>query len=86
MILIICLLAISIRMIGAIKETIIESPFYLRARIQDSQTASVQFRIARGSDQRTCQRYKFTICRNHEYPYSMPEQNININHLQNVQR
>ncbi len=63
-------------MVGASKEIIVESPFYLRARIHDSQTTSVQFEIAGENNQRTCQMYKFTIRRNHEYPYSMPEQNL----------
>ncbi len=70
------LLGISMPTVGGIKDTIVESPFYLRARIHDSQTASVQFEIARENNQRTCQMYKFTIRRNREYPYSMPEQNL----------
>jgi hypothetical protein len=73
---IICLLSISIQMIGASKEIIVENPFYLRARIYDSQTASVQFEIAEENNQRTCEMYKFTIRRNREYPYSMPEQKL----------
>jgi hypothetical protein len=73
---IICLIGISIQTVGAIKEILVENPFYLRARIHDSQTASVQFEIAHENDQRTCQMYKFTIRRNHESSYSMPEQNL----------
>jgi hypothetical protein len=62
--------------VDSIKEIIIENPFYLRARIHDSQTASVLFEIAQENDQRLCRMYKFTIRRNHDYPYSMPEQNL----------
>ena len=65
-----------IGMVDGIKEIIVESPFYLRARIYDSQTASVLFEIAEENDQRICQMYKFTIRRNDDYPYSMPEQNL----------
>jgi hypothetical protein len=61
---------------GVNKEIIVESPFYLRARIHDTQTASVLFEIALENNQRTCQMYKFTIRRNSEYPYSMSEQNL----------
>ena len=62
--------------VQATKEILVESPFYLRARIHDLQTATVLFEIARENDQRTRQMYKFTIRRNREYPYSMPEQNL----------
>jgi hypothetical protein len=64
------------QMVKASKEILVESPFYLRARIHDSHTASVLFEIARENNQRTCQMYKFTIHRNEELPYSMPEQNL----------
>ncbi|UJR08869.1 hypothetical protein I4U23_013124 [Adineta vaga] len=60
----------------AVKEIIVEKPFYLRARVHDSQTASVLFEIARENDQRACHNYKFTIRRNREPLYSMPEQNL----------
>jgi hypothetical protein len=63
-------------MIDGIKEIIIENPFYLRARMYDSQTASVLFEIAQINEQRTCRMYKFTIRRNHEQIYFMPEQNL----------
>jgi len=63
-------------MIGAVKEIIVENPFYLRARVHDSQTATVLFEIARQNNHRACRMYKFTIRRNQEYPYSMPEQNL----------
>jgi hypothetical protein len=63
-------------MVQASKEIIVEKPFYLRARMHDSQTATVEFEIAGENNQRTCQMYKFTIRRNNEYPYSMPEQNL----------
>ncbi|UJR37372.1 hypothetical protein I4U23_030080 [Adineta vaga] len=62
--------------IGVDKEIIVESPFYLRARILDSHTVNVQFEIGRENEQRSCQNYKFTIRRNQENPYSMPEQNL----------
>ena len=58
------------------KEVIVESPFYLRARIHDSHTASVLFEIDRQAQYRVCTMYKFTIRRNKEHPYSMPEQNL----------
>ena len=64
------------RVVGSVKEIIVENPFYLRARMQDGHTASVLFEIGREKDQRTCQMYKFTIRHNREYPYAMPEQNL----------
>jgi hypothetical protein len=70
------LFVLSNQMVGAIPEIIVETPFYLRARMQDFQSASIQFEIDLSSGQRTCQMYKFTIRRNQEYPYSMPEQNL----------
>ncbi len=66
----------STQIVGASKEIIVEYPFYLRARIHDSHTASVQFEIAEENNQRTCQMYKFTIRHNNEHPHSMPEQNL----------
>jgi len=72
----ICLFGISIEIIEASTEIIVENPFHIRARIHDAQTATVQFEIGRQNDQRTCQMYKFTIRRNSEHPYSMPEQNL----------
>ena len=65
-----------VQTLGTSKEIIVEYPFYLRARMHDSHTANVLFQIARKSGQRTCQMYKFTIRRNHQEPYSMPEQNL----------
>ncbi|CAF1165158.1 unnamed protein product [Rotaria sordida] len=62
--------------LGSSKDIIVERPFYLRARIHDSRTATVLFEIARETYQRTCQMYKFTIRRNREHPYLMPEQNL----------
>ncbi|CAF4464740.1 unnamed protein product, partial [Rotaria sp. Silwood2] len=56
---IVCLLSIPIQILGNIKETIVENPFYLRARMHDSQTANVQFEIALNINQRSCQMYKF---------------------------
>ena len=67
---------VSLTAVDAMKEIIVESPFYLRARVHDSQTASVQFEIARENDQRTCRMYKFTVRRNRETAYAMPEQNL----------
>ena len=58
------------------KEILVEIPFYLRARIHDSHSASVLFEIPEEKDHRTCEMYKFTIRRNEELPYSMPEQNL----------
>ncbi|CAF4254331.1 unnamed protein product [Rotaria sp. Silwood2] len=72
---IVCLLSIPIQILGNIKETIVENPFYLRARMHDSQTANVQFEIALNINQRSCQMYKFTI-RHDDNFYSMPEQNL----------
>jgi hypothetical protein len=72
----VCLLASSIQMVEAYKDIIVEHPFYLHARIYDSQSAHVKFEIDRENNQRTCQMYKFTIRRNREHPYSMPEQNL----------
>jgi hypothetical protein len=72
----ICLFGISIEIIEASTEIIVETPFHIRARIHDAQTATVQFEIGRQNDQRTCQMYKFTIRRNSEHPYPMPEQNL----------
>lgn len=63
-------------MVESVKEIIVETPFYLRARVHDVHTASVQFEIGEEKYQRTCQKYKFTIRRNQEYPYTMPEQNL----------
>lgn len=63
-------------MVESVKEIIVETPFYLRARVHDAHTASVQFEIAEEKDQRVCQKYQFTIRRNRESPYSMPEQNL----------
>ena len=63
-------------MVEGIKEMIVETPFYLRARVHDAHTASVLFEIGEEKNQRTCQKYKFTISRNQEYPYTMPEQNL----------
>ncbi len=65
-----------IQMVESSQEILVESPFYLRARIHDSHTANVQFEIADENNQRICQMYKFTIRRNQEPPYSMPEQNL----------
>jgi hypothetical protein len=65
-----------IQIIGASPEIIVEKPFYLRARILDFQTVNVLFEIAEENNQRTCQMYKFTIRRNQEKSYSMPEQNL----------
>jgi hypothetical protein len=65
-----------IEQIDTSKDIIIDHPFYLRARIHDSHTASVQFEIARENRQRRCQQYKFTIRRNRGHSYSMPEQNL----------
>lgn len=62
--------------IRCVTDIIVEQPFYLRARIHDSQSATVQFEIARDNAQRSCQRYKFMIRRNHDYFYAMPEQNL----------
>ncbi|CAF1035891.1 unnamed protein product [Adineta steineri] len=70
------LLILSSVLIGECKDIIVQNPFYLRARIHDAHTASIQFEIAPDSNQRKCQMYKFTIRRNREYPYSMPEQNL----------
>lgn len=64
------------RMVGSVKEIIVENPFYLRARVYDAHTANVQFEIGRDKNQRTCQMYKFTIRHNRDYPYAMPEQNL----------
>jgi hypothetical protein len=63
-------------MIDGFKEIIVENPFYLRARIYDSQTANVLFEIAQENEQRICRMYKFTIHRNDDHSYSMPEQNL----------
>ena len=73
---IICIFINPAQIEGFSKEVIVEKPFYLRARILDSQTANVIFEIAELSAQRTCQMYKFTIRRNNEHPYSMPEVNL----------
>ncbi|CAF3196554.1 unnamed protein product [Rotaria socialis] len=72
----IILLSIPVRIVGSNKETIIESPFYLRARIHDSRTVNVQFEIAHDGDQRGCQMYKFTVRHKDKNPYSMPQQNL----------
>ena len=58
------------------KDIIVERPFYLRGRIYESHAASIQFEIPHANQQRTCHMYKFTIQRNRERPYSMPEQNL----------
>jgi hypothetical protein len=76
LLILVCLLANSIQIAGAITDIVVEYPFYLRARILDSKTANVQFEIAEDNNQRTCEKYKFTIRHNHDYPYSMPEQNL----------
>lgn len=76
MVLLFLLVLFPIEIIGFHKEIIVENPFYLRARIYDSHTASVSFEINDETNQQTCQMYKFTIRRNREYPYSMPEQNL----------
>lgn len=60
----------------ATKEIIVENPFFLRARIYDAHTATVLFEISRGSRQRTCKNYRFTVRRNSAALYSMPEQNL----------
>ncbi|CAF1197493.1 unnamed protein product [Adineta ricciae] len=72
----VCIWMLCLQIGGAIKEIIVQEPFYLRARIQDSRTASVLFEIARENDQRTCKMYQYTVRRNREYPHSMPEQNL----------
>ena len=64
------------QMVKASKEILVERPFYLRARILDVHTANVLFEIADENNQRTCQMYKFTVRRNEERTYSMPEQNL----------
>jgi hypothetical protein len=66
----------STQMVESIPDIIVEKPFYLRARIHDSHSASVLFEIAKDNDQRKCQMYKFTIRRNREQPHPMPEQNL----------
>lgn len=71
-----CLFIFPVQIVQGVTDIIVERPFYLRARIRDSHTASVKFEIAEADEQRTCQRYKFTIRRNRERPYSMPEQNL----------
>ncbi|CAF2591825.1 unnamed protein product [Rotaria sp. Silwood2] len=76
MLLIIFIFIYPTQVLGSSKEIIIEKPFYLRARIHDTHTATVQFEIAQENYHRTCQMYKFTIRRNREKPYSMPEQNL----------
>ncbi|CAF0841636.1 unnamed protein product [Adineta ricciae] len=63
-------------MSGMNKEIIVDSPFHLRARIFDSRTAHVQFEISGKDEQRRCEKYQFTVRRNQETPYSMPEQNL----------
>lgn len=73
---IVCLLSILIEKVENTKQIIVENPFYLRARLRDSQTATVQFEIAKDNYQRTCQMYQFTIRHNGKHPYSMPEQNL----------
>ncbi|CAF1408745.1 unnamed protein product [Rotaria sp. Silwood1] len=74
--LMIFILTYSTQILGSSKEIIVENPFYLRARIHDAHSATVQFEIAREAYQRSCQAYKFAICRNREKPYFMPEQNL----------
>ena len=71
-----CLFIFPVQRVEGVTDIVVETPFYLRARVRDSQTASVKFEIAHENDQRTCQRYKFTIRRNREPSYSMPEQNL----------
>ena len=61
---------------GINKEIIVDSPFHLGARIFDSRTAHVQFEISGKDEQRRCEKYQFTVRRNQETPYSMPEQNL----------
>jgi hypothetical protein len=73
---IICIFILPSPIEGFSKEVIVENPFYLRARILDFQTANVLFEIAEINAHRTCQMYKFTIRRNNEHPYSMPELNL----------
>ena len=76
LLLVVYLLANSIQIAEAVTDIVVESPFYLRAHILDSKTANVQFEIAEVKNQRTCEKYKFTIRHNHDYPYSMPEQKL----------
>ncbi|CAF4480977.1 unnamed protein product, partial [Rotaria magnacalcarata] len=49
---------------GSSKEIIVLDPFYVRARMYDSHTTTVQFEVGRETDQRTCEMYKFTIRHN----------------------
>mgnify|MGYP001027082938 CR=1 FL=1 len=58
------------------QEILVESPFYLRARIHDAHTVNVKFEVIQQHQQRSCHMYKFTIRRNSEHAYSMPEQNL----------
>ena len=69
-------LVLRLELVQASKEIFVEKPFYLRARVHDSHAASFFFQIPPDKDQRACQMYKFTIRRNREDPYSMPEQNL----------
>ncbi|CAF3069100.1 unnamed protein product [Rotaria socialis] len=70
------ILLLPIKISGSSNETIVLDPFYVRARMYDSHTATVQFEIGRETDQRTCEMYKFTIRHNRAVTYSMPEQNL----------
>lgn len=58
------------------KEIISEEPFYIRARVHDAHSATVLFEIPRENDHRQCQKYRFTVRRNQEVPYSMSEENF----------
>ena len=62
--------------VGASQEILVEQPFYLRARVHDAHSASVQFEIAQANQQRSCERYQFTVRRNNDDAYAMPEQNL----------
>ena len=69
-------LVLRLEVIEANKDNFVVQPFYLRVRIHDAHSATVLFEVEEESDQRTCRMYKFTVRRNREYPYSMPEQNL----------
>lgn len=62
--------------IASHSEISVETPFYLRARLLDARTAHVHFELNREEVPRTCRTYRFTIRRNREQPYAMPEQNL----------
>lgn len=69
-------LVLRLELVQATKEIFVEKPFYFRARVHDSHAANFFFQIPPDKEQRACQMYKFTIRRNREDPYSMPEQNL----------